>query len=111
MNVEIIIYLVGIFLFIYILFSQYRQYKTQIAKKNNETVIIRSECPDYWVVEAPNKCRNSHRLGKCLTNGPEGGSMDFTADYFNNDQSGNYAKCRWAKKCNVAWDGIDQVCV
>ena len=42
---------------------------------------------------------------------PEGGLMDFDNDYFNNINTGNYAKCRWAKKCRVAWDGIDQICV
>ena len=28
-----------------------------------------------------------------------------------NPQTGNYAKCRWAKKCHVSWDGIDDICV
>ncbi len=111
MNIEVAIYIFGIFFFVFILIHYYRQFSKQVdASKKNET-IIRAECPDYWLVEGPSKCRNSNKLGKCLTRGTEGGLMDFDTDYFNNEETGNYAKCRWAKKCHVSWDGIDNICI
>jgi hypothetical protein len=107
MDSTTVIYVITVFIFIYIIFYYYRQYKKgKVTEK-----IIRAECPDYWSVEGPNRCRNTKKLGKCLTQGTEGGLMDFDNDYFNNINTGNYAKCRWAKKCRVAWDGIDQICV
>ena len=111
MDTDIIIYVVGIFLFLFIIIHYYRQYNTKVNDTKKKEVIIRAECPDYWLVEGPNKCRNANKLGKCLTKGNEGGLMDFDNEYFNNTETGNYAKCRWAKKCHVAWDGIDQICV
>ena len=111
MNTEFAIYIFGIFLFLFIIIHYYRQYSKQVKERKKEEIVIRAECPDYWIVEEPNKCRNFNKLGKCLTKGNEGGVMDFDTDFFKNPQTGNYAKCRWAKKCHVAWDGIDQICV
>ncbi len=108
MEAESVIYIITVFIFLYVILYYYRQYKKGKGVKEK---IIRAECPDYWSVEGPNKCRNIKKLGKCLTSGPEGGIIDFDNDYFNNINTGNYAKCRWAKKCHVAWDGIDQICV
>jgi len=36
--------------------------------------------------------------------------MDFNSDVFTNVNSGNYAKCKWAKGCNVSWGSIDRLC-
>lgn len=108
MDSQSVIYIIAVLIFLYTIIYYYRQYKKgkPVAEKR-----IRAECPDYWSVEGPSRCRNLKKLGKCLTSGPEGGLMDFDNDYFNNINTGNYAKCRWAKKCHVAWDGIDQICV
>lgn len=111
MKIEFAIYIFGIFLFVCMIIYYYRQYSKKVSQKKDTNKIIRSECPDYWMVEGPSKCRNSNKLGKCLTNGVEGGLMDFDTDFFNNPDTGNYAKCRWAKKCHVSWDGVDQICV
>jgi hypothetical protein len=110
MNTETAIYTFGIFLCIYIMVYYYKQYSKEITNQKKEK-IIRAECPDYWMVEGPGKCRNGNKMGLCLTTGPEGGLMDFDTDFFKNPNTGNYAKCRWAKKCHVAWDGIDDICV
>jgi hypothetical protein len=111
MNIDIAIYIVGIFLFLFIMIHYYRQYSAKVNEEKKADIIVRAECPDYWLVEGPSKCRNANKLGKCLTKGNDGGLMDFNTDYFNNPSTGNYAKCRWAKKCHVSWDGIDQICV
>ncbi len=110
MNLESSIYIVGVFLCIFIMVYYYRQYAQQVKKLTTDK-IIRAECPDYWMVEGPRKCRNNNKMGLCLTQGTEGGLMDFDTDFFNDPNTGNYAKCRWAKKCHVAWDGIDDICV
>ena len=111
MNIEFGIYIFGIFLFLFVIIYYYRQYSQKVNQKKDIDKIIRAECPDYWMVEGSSKCRNSNKLGKCLTQGTEGGLMDFDTDFFNNPDTGNYAKCRWAKKCHVSWDGVDQICV
>jgi hypothetical protein len=111
MNVEVAIYIFGIFFFVFILIHYYRQFSKKVEDRKKNETIIRAECPDYWLVEGPSKCRNANKLGKCLTKGTEGGLMDFNTDYFNNEETGNYAKCRWAKKCHVSWDGVDHICV
>jgi len=36
--------------------------------------------------------------------------MDFSGVIFTNANTGNYAKCKWAKACNVSWSGIDRLC-
>jgi len=111
MQASIAIYIFGGFLFLFIIIHYYRQYSSHAKKTSEEPTRIRPECPDFWMVEGPNKCRNSQKLGKCLTQGPNGGMMDFNTDFFNNKQTGNYAKCRWAKNCHTAWDGIDHICI
>jgi hypothetical protein len=112
MNLELVIYVFGCVLFLYILvyyYRQYTRYNTNIKKGNDFKRVI-TDCPDYWIMEGDKKCRNHNRLGRCLTS-ENGGVMDFNTDYFNNPQTGNYAKCRWTKKCNLSWEGIDDICV
>ncbi len=110
MNIDTAIYSFGVFLSIFIMVYYYRQYANDVKNQKQEK-IIRAECPDYWLVEGPGKCRNANKMGLCLTNGIEGGLMNFDTDFFKNANTGRYAKCRWAKKCHVAWDGIDDICV
>jgi hypothetical protein len=109
--IETAIYTFAVVLFVFILVYYYRQYSKETKSQLRGDKIIRAECPDYWMVEGPSKCRNVNKMGLCLTRGSEGGLMDFDTDFFKNQQTGNYAKCRWAKKCKVAWDGIDDICV
>ena len=111
MSVEIAIYSFGIVLFFVIIIYYYKQYASEVKSKVRGDKIIRAECPDYWLVEAPLKCRNANKMGLCFKNGDNGGLMDFDTEFFKNPQTGNYAKCRWAKKCHVSWDGIDDICV
>lgn len=105
------IYIFGFLLFLFIIVHYFRKFRSTVNKVSEEPKRIRSQCPDYWIVEGDKKCRNVHKLGRCLTKGTEGGMMDFDTEYFNNKDTGNYAKCRWAKKCHVAWDGIDHICI
>jgi len=59
------------------------------------------EFPAVNIVEGEKKCRNVNKLGKCLVKEQKGGLMNFDTDFFNDEKTGNYAKCRWAKKCHI----------
>jgi hypothetical protein len=70
---------------------------------------IVSECPDYFEVIGKNKCKNTHKLGRCKENGKIKNIYDFnTADFIG--PSGKKNKCRLANFCNLSWDGIDKLC-
>ena len=89
-------------------------------------------CPDYWVnanylkennimlgdtnVDDLNEeCVNIKKLGSC---NPDDRIMDFGKAPYNNPgdngpDSGMCAKYKWAKSCNITWDGItnkDNIC-
>ena len=111
MDTNVVIYIFGGFLFLFIIIHYYRQYSSHASKENKGPKRIRPQCPVYWVQESNGKCRNVHKLGRCLTRGERGGLMDFSGDYFQNRDSGNYAKCKFARNCGISWDGIDSICI
>ena len=57
-----------------------------------------SHCPDYWKDMGNGKCRNINNLGNCQKK-----MVGFK-------KNNNKKKCRWAKRCNVSWEGIDNLC-
>ncbi len=72
-----------------------------------------ANCPDYWMDASGNNgkgCNSEGQpsaiVGKCGT------SMDFsTANW--SGQSGLCNKAKWARQCNLSWDGItnnDSIC-
>lgn len=58
-----------------------------------------SECPEYWV-STDKGCENPNNLGKCGK-----GPFDFSQHRYKG-HNGNCNKARWARNCQVAWDGI-----
>jgi hypothetical protein len=70
-----------------------------------------ANCPDYWLDGSGNNgsgCTNTKNIGNpsCAT------SMDFSVPMFAG-QKGGCAKYKWAKQCNLSWDGItnnDSIC-
>jgi hypothetical protein len=87
-------------------------YNTYISYKNNiATTATKASaaCPDYWDSIGNNKCQNSNSLGTC-SNTPGANIMDFSGEIFNNANTGNYSKCKWANGCNVSWSGIERLC-
>ena len=75
--------IVGLTMYYYL---QYQRYNKEQADKTWPENI--ADCPDYWVNEGNGNCRNTHNIGKCP----------------------KVNKCRWAKKCHVSWEGVDQNC-
>jgi hypothetical protein len=70
-------------------------------KYNSNYPPVIPNCPDYWDASG-NKCVNSMSLGnmdKCA------GPMDFTTAQWSGGDS-LCAKYKWAKMCNLTWDGV-----
>jgi hypothetical protein len=65
-----------------------------------------ANCPDYWIDSSGNgKACNldsnpNNQVGTCK------GPMDFTAPQWSGTGTGDCAKFKWAKSCNLSWDGI-----
>ena len=62
-----------------------------------------ADCPDYWLDESQgdaSNCVNSKNLGTCNVN-----KMDFSKSMWTGN-NGLCNKAKWAKACNLTWDGI-----
>tara|TARA_B100000674_G_scaffold124314_1_gene95308 strand:- start:1847 stop:2230 length:384 start_codon:yes stop_codon:yes gene_type:complete len=84
-----------------------------------------SQCPDYWQVVGPNKCKNTFNMGKPgiyqptdaggkvldegVSKSCNASTIEFTGEGWEGDKE-DINKCKWAKKCMVAWDGMDNKC-
>lgn len=103
-KVIIIVAILGlIFIIIYI----YNNYKSLAIKPTGAS--LGTSCPDYWDSIGNSKCQNTNGLGSCSK--IDGANiMDFSSDVFTNKNTGDYAKCKWAKACNVSWGHYDRVC-
>lgn len=66
---------------------------------------VLANCPDYWLDESIKKngsnCKNSKNLGKNTCSK----IMDFSTSWWSG-QRGLCNKSKWAKACNLTWDGI-----
>lgn len=72
-------------------------------KKHSAFPPVLAECPDYWLDmsdDKTKKCVNSKNLGTCNKE-----SMDFSGPFWAGS-SGLCHKYKWARECNLAWDGI-----
>jgi hypothetical protein len=65
---------------------------------------IIANCPDYWIDSSGNGARcvvdPRNQIGTCT------GPMDFTSAVWNGEGTGACSKYKWAKSCNLSWDGI-----
>jgi len=106
-----VIIIVGILGLIFIIVYIYNNYNKIVASVMPTATggALGATCPDYWDSIGNSKCQNTKKIGSCSkTDGAD--VMDFSSDVFTNVNMGNYAKCKWAKGCNVSWGGIDRVC-
>lgn len=99
-----ILVLVGICIYLY---NSYKDFKKKLLATN--ATMAYTTCPDYWDTIGNSKCQNSKSLGSC-SKFPPSNIMDFSGEVFTNNNTGNYAKCKWAKACNIAWSGVDRLC-
>jgi hypothetical protein len=75
-----------------------------------------SECPDYWIdkqmsISNPDEDSNSGKTRQSCVNVKNLGNsscsktMDFTEDFWQGS-TGDCRKYKWAKGCDLTWDGI-----
>lgn len=67
---------------------------------SGENKIKVSKCPDYWIENnEKNKCVNNKHLGTCNID-----EIDYSL--FKNKDNELCNKSKWAKDCDLTWDGI-----
>jgi hypothetical protein len=98
-----VLFLIGIGIYLY---NNYKSLKNAMLPVATS---VKPQCPDYWDSIGNGQCRNTNYLGSC-SNTPGSNIMDFSSQVFTNANTGNYAKCKWAKACNISWSGIDRLC-
>lgn len=88
-------------LVVFLVFIGYKMYKNRL--QDVEQRIIGS-CPDYWSLNTVNgktRCENVKNLGKKSCSK----TMNFSVQPWNL-QDGLCRKFKWAKGCDLTWDGI-----
>lgn len=110
---RITIVIVIVFSLIFVSY-RYKEYIDKKKKKEANTWPLEfNNCPDYWVQDG-DKCINVHNLGRKhysdkSSEFPEkDGAMYFNRGQFVGEDS-LINKCRWAKKHNISWEGIDNL--
>ncbi len=92
-----------VLLIICLIFIGVLLYKNKYSKKFPPII---ANCPDYWLDQSDknngSKCFNAQNLG----NGQCPKTMDFSKSAWNGPD-GLCAKSKWAKSCDLTWDGID----
>lgn len=78
-------------------------YSLYINRHNMVFPPVTPACPDYWISQN-DECINERLLGTCK-NTTENNTMNFNVPYYQGDTA-NCNKSKWAKNCNVTWDGI-----
>jgi hypothetical protein len=81
------------------------------SSKNNRTWPPNvAACPDWWISDGSGnraQCINMKDLGTCSAQtGQKHQTMNFNGPVFTGS-NGLCAKYTWAKKCKVAWDGVN----
>jgi hypothetical protein len=90
------------FLFLVVIFS----FLTYVLYNNKNNYVYAPEvgkCPDYFDIQNNNNkisCYNKNKQGKCMNK-----------THFDNNDFGNTVKekNKWAKSCNITWDGITNI--
>jgi len=121
----VLVVLALVFLIVY----YYKQYKKWKEEQNKLTWPREyTRCPDYWVHNGDHVCKNIFSLGKC-PGGAGGvqaqGTVDFKSvvggvtsdpnvpESLDNAMTTDKSlaqKCKWAKRCNSTWEGIEKLC-
>lgn len=103
LNIVITLGIAVISLFILFLYLKIRRTKKSIVEETKNGIRM-SQCPDYWQSIGKHKCKNIHRIG-------EGRDIeDFDKSYFLDEETGDIAKCNWAKMTKTPWQYIDKLC-
>jgi len=103
-NVIYILIILFIIILTFTAISMYYINKNKSKDKDTPFPKLQQACPDYWEDHSTNadgsKCINTKSLGNSRNR-----IMDFSKSIWKGQQ-GLCNKATWAKKCNLAWDGI-----
>lgn len=97
-----VLMIAGTILLLALSFIAYSLYTLHKTRKYPPVV---GDCPDYWESSEENGkpiCRNTKNIGNC------GKKMNFSGPQFVGDD-GICNKAKWAKNCQLSWDGITNV--
>jgi hypothetical protein len=117
-NTKIILFAFAFVLFVVII--GFTIYTIVNSKKDAKWPYSVNNCPDYWIEReienedgsTINACINTKDLGTCDNNlyynmdTMEYPNNDGTYIKFNSGPVADQSKCRWAKSCDLTWDGI-----
>jgi len=103
-------------LLVVMLYNTYKKLQVDIQAKGKKK--YEQLCPDYWELVDQGydnngnvnsiRCRNVHELGKCAL---EGDRIYVLSDpIFYDPKTSDKAKCKWAKACDISWQGFDNKC-
>jgi hypothetical protein len=73
------------------------------SKYNKQFPPVIADCPDYWLDRSEGDggdCVNKKKLGTCNKD-----RMNFSGPFWTGND-GLCRKYRWARDCNLTWDGI-----
>jgi len=92
-----IVLLVAIVSLTLILFMLYYS----ITNENSKFPPVTGSCPDYWVHDKKKGCMNVNKIGSSDCEPVK----DFDSEEWKG-QNGMCLKQKWAKQCDLTWDGI-----
>ena len=106
-TVIIVLSILALAFIIVYLYNNYKDMKKKMMGPDITRPI--AMCPDYWESLGNGKCKNVNAIGSC-SKMPGADIMDFSSEVFTNKTTGDYAKCKWAKGCNVSWGTLNSMC-
>ena len=111
--------IIGFCVYLYLNIRKLRKRSTVADKLKKQAY---SKCPNFFKICGKNDidkdcrgfgdgaCVNQFKIGKCKNTYNFDYLIKEHKNLFYNKNLQNRMKCRWAKDCNIAWDGIDRLC-
>ena len=105
---------IGFMIFLYLRYLNNQKANNPLSYELKEEFKY-PDCPDFFEIvtdtDGKKQCENIYNIGKCVKKESGNNKISFDDNIlFNNTKDGNYWKCRWAKECEVPWDGINKLC-
>jgi len=92
-------------------YMQYTKYRTEQSKLTWPRSV--QKCPDYWIKSIDGTCKNIFNIGKCPQNEKgmleSQGTISFNSEIYKGVNE-TIEKCKWSKRCESSWEGIDHLC-
>ena len=107
MNLLTIVTILGIILILAFLFYVFFDIRNLLKKKISieEKEVVNNECPDFFELDNTKEhyCKNTYNLGS-------GEDFDGSDTVYKDFTKSDEAKCNWARRNHVSWEGLDRLC-